>query len=67
MEDYVAEEVGREMLAKRPEIAAEFRKRLADPEFAKNPKARLEFFYRLHPSWDERLNLYPIVRTAREP
>ncbi len=67
MEDYVAEDIGREMLAKRPEIAAEFRKRLADPEFAKNPKARLEFFYRLHPSWDERLNLYPIVRTAREP
>jgi hypothetical protein len=68
MEDYVAEDVGREMLAKHPEVAAEFRKRLAsDPEFARNPKARLEFFYRLHPSWDEQLNLYPVLRTAREP
>jgi hypothetical protein len=68
MDAYVAEDVGREMLATRPEVAAEFERRLAtDPEFAKDPKARLEFFYRRHPSWDERLNLYPVLRVDSEP
>jgi hypothetical protein len=64
MEPYVAEVVAREMLAKDPELKAAFAKRLADdPEFAKSPSARLDFFYQRHPSWDERLNLYPIYRT----
>lgn len=65
MEAYVAEEVGKEMLAKRPEVAAEFSKQLAtDPDFAKNPQARLDFFYRLHPSYDERMNLYPVLKVS---
>jgi hypothetical protein len=64
MEPYIAEQVGREMLARDPQVAAEFNRRLAaDPEFAASPAARLEFFYRRHPSWDERLNLYPVYRT----
>jgi hypothetical protein len=64
MEPYVAAQVGEEMLAHDPQVAAAFRKRLAeDPQFAANPEARLDFFYRRHPSWDERLNLYPIYRT----
>jgi hypothetical protein len=67
MEAYVAEDVAREILAKRPEVAAEFKEKLAnDPEFAKSPRARLDFFYKLHPYWDERFNLYPIVRTKAE-
>jgi hypothetical protein len=66
MENYVAEEVARQMLAAHPEIATEFQERLAnDPQFAKDPEARLDFFYRLHPSWDERLNVYPVMRVAR--
>jgi hypothetical protein len=66
MEDYVAEEVARQMLASRPEIAAEFEERLAkDPQFAKDPTARLDFFRRRHPSWDDRLNVYPVTRVAR--
>jgi hypothetical protein len=63
MEPYVAEQVAKEMLAAHPEVAQAFRERLAqDPEFAKNPDARLDFFYRRHPSWDERMNLYPVLR-----
>jgi hypothetical protein len=62
MEPYVAERVAQEMLASRPEVARAFKERLQDPEFAKDPDARLEFFYRLHPSWDERRNLYPVFR-----
>jgi hypothetical protein len=66
MENYVTEEVARQMLANRPEIAAEFVERLAkDPQFAKDPAARLEFFRRHHPSWDDRLNVYPVTRVAR--
>jgi hypothetical protein len=66
MEDYVAEDVAREQLAADPALAAAFKDRLAsDPAFAKSPHARLEFFARRHSSWDERLNLYPVMRTAQ--
>ena len=63
MEDYVAEEVARDMLAKDPALAAAFKRKLAeDAEFAKDPQARLNFFYRLHTSWDEEFNKYPVMR-----
>jgi hypothetical protein len=65
MEAYVAEDVAAEMLAKDPALRAAFEKRLAeDPAFAKSPSARRDFFYRRHPAWDERYNLYPVYRTA---
>jgi hypothetical protein len=68
MEPYVAEQVGTDMLAHDPKVAAAFKKRLADdPAFAASPSARLEFFYRRHPSWDERMNLYPVYRVAAAP
>jgi hypothetical protein len=68
MEDYVAEDVAREQLARDPALAEAFRQRLAqDPAFAGNPKARLEFFYKRHPSYDERLNLYPVLRSDTLP
>lgn len=63
MEPYVAEEVAREMLAADPALRAEFERRLAtDPAFAGDPQARLDFFYRRHASWDDRMDLYPILR-----
>ena len=68
MEAYVAEDVAREQLAADPALAAEFKQKLADdPAFAKDPAARLEFFARRHSSWDERFNLYPVMRTAVVP
>jgi hypothetical protein len=68
MEAYVAEQVGADMLARDPVIAADFKKRLAeDPQFAASPGARLEYFYRRSPSWDERLNLYPVYRVPTVP
>ena len=68
MEAYVAEDVARAQLAADPALAAEFKTRLAaDPEFAKSPAARLEFFARRHSSWDERYNLYPVVRIETVP
>ena len=68
MEDYVAEEVAREMLAKDPALKARFEERVReDAAFANDPQARLEFFYRLHSSWDERNNLYPVMRIGTVP
>ncbi len=64
MEPYVAEQVAKEMLASNPELAKAFNQRLEDPAFAQNPQARLDFFYSRHPSWDERRNLYPVLRIA---
>jgi len=68
MEDYVAEDVAREQLAADPALAAEFNKRLAtDLEFNKSSAARLTFFARRHSSWDDRFNLYPVMRIDRLP
>lgn len=68
MEDYVAEDVARQMLATDPALKAEFDRRLAeDAAFAASPQTRLEFFYRRHPSWDERFRLYPVLRTDVAP
>jgi Zinc carboxypeptidase len=68
MEDYVAEDVARAMLAKDPALKARFEQRLKDdPEFAKNPSARLDFFARLHSSWDKAYNVYPVLRTDITP
>jgi hypothetical protein len=68
MEAYVAEEIARKMLAKDPAVREAFEKRLKDDaEFAKNPAARLDFFYQRHSAWDERFNLYPVYRTDSAP
>ena len=68
MEPYVAEEVARDMLAADPAVRAQFERRLADdPAFASDPQARLDFFYRRHASWDDRMDLYPVYRVAVPP
>jgi hypothetical protein len=68
MESYVAEAVARELLAADPALKAEFDKRVReDKAFADDPAARLQFFHQRHPSWDERLNLYPVLRTDVVP
>ena len=67
MEAYVAEDVAQQMLKSDPAVRKEFDERLEDPAFARDPAARLEFFYRRHASWDERLNLYPVYRVDAAP
>ena len=62
MEPYVAEQIARDMAAADPRLAIEFERRLTDPEFARDARARLEFFLRRHSSWDENYNLYPVLR-----
>ena len=63
MEAYVAEDVAKQLLQKDPAIKREFERRLSeDPEFARDPATRLDFFYQRHSAWDERFNLYPVYR-----
>jgi hypothetical protein len=63
LENYVAEDVARQMLEQDPALRREFERRLhEDAAFAGSPAARLEFFHRRHPSWDERYGLYPVYR-----
>ena len=64
-EAYVMAPTAERMLAADPALAEEFRRALeADEELAADPRARLEWFYRRTPWFDERWNLYPV---AREP
>lgn len=68
MEGYVTEEVARAMLAKDPRLKEEFEGKLAsDPAFAASSSQRLAFFYKRHPAYDERYNLYPVYRVAIPP
>jgi murein tripeptide amidase MpaA len=67
IEPYVAEQIAREMLAEKPELEREFRRRLDENrDFAASGASRLEFFLRRHSSWDTRFNLYPVLR-VEEP
>jgi len=67
MEGYVAEDVARAQLEADPALREEFQKKLdSDAEFNKSQAKRLEFFARRHASWDERYNLYPVMRTAQK-
>jgi hypothetical protein len=52
------------MMRNDPALKAEFERRIQqDQAFAASPRARLDFFYRRHPSWDGRFGLYPVYRS----
>ena len=61
-EAYVIEKLAKEMLAKDANLRAEFEAKLKDATFAKNPRARLNFFYERSPYFDKRIGLYPVGR-----
>jgi hypothetical protein len=68
MEAYVAESEARAMLAKDPALRAAFIDKLkTDAAFAKDPEARLNFFYVRHPAWDARKDTVPILRLDAVP
>jgi hypothetical protein len=67
IEPYVIEQAARDMIAAKPGLKTEFDAAVAaDPELAKSAEAKREWFYRRHPSWDERVNLLPVYRTATD-
>src|SRR5512133_3369301 len=67
VEDYVLDPFARDLLARDAAVRREFEARLADPAFAKDPQARLEFFHRLHPSRDESYRRHPVLRADARP
>ena len=68
IEPYVIEEAAREMLAADPALRAAFDAAVAaDPALAGSVEAKRDWFYRRHPSYDERLDLVPVYRIARKP
>jgi hypothetical protein len=68
MEAYLLEEEARKMLDADPGLRAELAHKLkTDPTFAASPRQRLAFFFRRHPAWDDRVNLYPVLRLDARP
>jgi murein tripeptide amidase MpaA len=64
-ESYVLEKLAREMLAKDPNLRKEFEEKLKDETFAKNPRARLTFFYERSPYYtNQRIGVYPVGRVT---
>jgi hypothetical protein len=62
-EGYVLEALARTMLDADAALGRDFEVRLAqDAAFRASPEARLEFFYRRSPYWDQRVGAYPVVR-----
>ncbi len=62
-ESYQIEKLAKEMLAKDPNLKAEFETRLKDEAFAKNPRARLNFFYERSPYYlNQKVGVYPVGR-----
>lgn len=63
MEGYVAEGEARSQLAHDKALQKAFAEKLmAEPAFAKDAEARLDFFYRRHPAFDARKDLLPVLR-----
>ncbi len=65
-EGYVLEKLAREMLTKDANLQKEFEAKLKDETFAKNPRARLTFFYERSPYFlDQRVGFYPVGRVTK--
>ncbi len=62
-ESYQIEKLAKEMLAGDPNLKAEFEASLKDEAFAKNPRARLNFFYERSPYYlNQKVGIYPVGR-----
>jgi murein tripeptide amidase MpaA len=60
---YVIEPMAERMLADNPSLREEFERALGkDPELAKSPQKRRDFFYARTPFFDDRWRLYPVGR-----
>ena len=63
IEGYAIAPLAEKMMTADPQLKAEFEAQLAaDPKFAADPEARLGWFYRRTPFYDDRHLLYPIAR-----
>jgi hypothetical protein len=60
------EEQARQMLAD-DELRAAWKQALKDEEFAADPRARMLWWYRRTPYWDEQVGLLPVMRVLEIP
>ncbi len=63
IEDYVIEDEARKMIAADPRLRAEYEAAVASDPAMDSVEARRDWWYRRHPSWDERVDLVPVYRT----
>ena len=61
----ILDPIAEEMLKKDPKLRAEWEEKLKDPKFAENTRARIEFFYRRTPYWDDTVGLLPVYRLEK--
>jgi len=62
-ESYQIEKLAIKMLTEDPKLKAEFEEKLKDQAFAKNPRARLNFFYERSPyALNQKVGVYPVAR-----
>ncbi|MEP7075136.1 MAG: peptidase M14, partial [Acidobacteriota bacterium] len=65
-EGYVVEKLARQMLARDPALQKLFDEKLKDPAIAKNPRARLQFFYERSPYFvNQKVGVYPVGRILK--
>lgn len=62
-ESYIIEKIAADMLEKNVELKKEFEEKLKDEAFAKNARARLQFFYERSPYYmNQKIGIYPVGR-----
>jgi len=63
IEGYAVVPLAKAMLAQSPQLAKQFKDKLeTDKDFANNPNARLQWFYRQSPFYDKNHGVYPVLR-----
>jgi hypothetical protein len=66
-EDYSMEPIAQKMYDSSKKLKDEFDKKLnEDEKFKKNPRERLNFFYKHSPYYDKQYNSYPILRVIKK-
>ena len=62
IENYAVIPIAQRMMKEDPKLKAQFEQKLAaDPAFAQDPKARLDYFYKRSPYYDKTYLQYPIL------
>ncbi|MBX3245408.1 MAG: peptidase M14 [Acidobacteria bacterium] len=66
-ESYIIEKIAADMLTKDADLKKEFEEKLKDEAFAKNARARLQFFYERSPYYlNQKIGVYPVGRILTE-
>ena len=63
-EMYLLDSLANKMLEENESLRNQFNEKLKDEDFANNPYMRLYFFYEHTPYFDEKLNVYPIMKSV---